>query len=413
MLPLMPLPPLPWAEMPGVLFKRHFWFYPETVAPRAGAVYPTAAQLLEAVLWALVLTGVRMVLNMLVLNPILRRLFGADLAPSQKLQLLSRDQQRAVQAAAAASATPTAKAASELAPKLGVSVADAAQLVRDVRRRQARQRTAAKFRESGFRLFYYACVAVFGVTVMANKPFVRETAKCWTDFPSPLDGAVRLYYFVSLGYYLHALVAMFYEERKKDFAEMLLHHVVTVFLIAFSWIVNFDRVGTLVLLVHDVADPFLEAAKLFNYAAVQWACDSCFVIFALTFAVTRLYVFPRYVIYSTMYESYNEAIGLMPLGSWYFFNALLLILLVLHMYWFFLIVRMVYRFVIVGKVEKDARSEAELSDGDAQQPAKSIMAEQDAADAAADADAAAAAAVAAAAAPAANGVRQRRPPRDK
>ena len=35
---------------------------------------------------------------------------------------------------------------------------------------------------------------------------------------------------------------------------MIVHHIVTIFLMYFSWVVNFVRVGTLVLLVHDAAD---------------------------------------------------------------------------------------------------------------------------------------------------------------
>lgn len=35
---------------------------------------------------------------------------------------------------------------------------------------------------------------------------------------------------------------------------MIVHHIVTMFLLYFSWVVNFVRIGTLVLLVHDAAD---------------------------------------------------------------------------------------------------------------------------------------------------------------
>ena len=35
---------------------------------------------------------------------------------------------------------------------------------------------------------------------------------------------------------------------------MIVHHVATIALLYFSWIMNFVRIGTLVLIVHDVAD---------------------------------------------------------------------------------------------------------------------------------------------------------------
>ncbi len=39
---------------------------------------------------------------------------------------------------------------------------------------------------------------------------------------------------------------------------MFLHHITTIGLMVFSWSVNLTRVGTLVLLIHDCADIFLE-----------------------------------------------------------------------------------------------------------------------------------------------------------
>ena len=41
---------------------------------------------------------------------------------------------------------------------------------------------------------------------------------------------------------------------------MVVHHVATVMLMYFSWIMNFVRVGTLVLLVHDAADSWLAVS---------------------------------------------------------------------------------------------------------------------------------------------------------
>ena len=46
----------------------------------------------------------------------------------------------------------------------------------------------------------------------------------------------------------------------------------------------------------------------------------------------------------------------LPFVCWAKESAALVLLLILHIYWFYLIMRMVYRFVIVGVVEKDERS---------------------------------------------------------
>lgn len=49
---------------------------------------------------------------------------------------------------------------------------------------------------------------------------------------------------------------------------MIIHHAATLLLLGFSYAVNLWRVGTLVMVVHDVADIVLEGAKACNYSGV-------------------------------------------------------------------------------------------------------------------------------------------------
>ena len=41
---------------------------------------------------------------------------------------------------------------------------------------------------------------------------------------------------------------------------MIIHHVATMFLLYFSWIINFPNIGCIVLLLHDAADPALAVS---------------------------------------------------------------------------------------------------------------------------------------------------------
>ena len=43
--------------------------------------------------------------------------------------------------------------------------------------------------------------------------------------------------------------------------EMFIHHMTTILLMVMSWSTNLTRVGTLVLLIHDCADIFLEVRE--------------------------------------------------------------------------------------------------------------------------------------------------------
>jgi hypothetical protein len=42
----------------------------------------------------------------------------------------------------------------------------------------------------------------------------------------------------------------------------MVHHLATVLLLVYSYYVNLSRLGVMILLIHDVSDIFMEAAKL-------------------------------------------------------------------------------------------------------------------------------------------------------
>lgn len=171
---------------------------------------------------------------------------------------------------------------------------------------------------------------------------------------------LEFYYHVELGCYLHQL--MWTEIHRSDALEMILHHLTTIALIMSSYLTNFTRIGSSILLLHDLSDVFLESAKVFNYMnlanpkikILKIVCDSIFVVFAVSFVITRLIIYPRYVISSVLFEASVE-FGTEWIGYWAFV-VMLVVLQLLHIFWFYLIARMVYKMVTYG-VETDERSE--------------------------------------------------------
>lgn len=139
---------------------------------------------------------------------------------------------------------------------------------------------------------------------------------------------------------------------------MVIHHITTIFLISASYLNGFQRIGCVILLLHDVADPFMECAKACLYAGKQVLADIFITVFALVFFFTRLYVYPVYVISSIPYYAYWDDGSLMP--SWAFNRAALTalcILLALHIYWGYLICVVVAKAVLNNGVQGDVRDE--------------------------------------------------------
>jgi sphingoid base N-palmitoyltransferase len=133
---------------------------------------------------------------------------------------------------------------------------------------------------------------------------------------------------------------------------MFIHHVLTLVLISLSWVCNLHRVGSLVLLVHDCADILLEAAKALKYSGPQKACDVVFGLFTLLWLVTRLGLYPR-IIYSTSVEA-PMILPMYPV--YYIFNSLLIMLLILHLIWTYMILQIVIQTIKAGQMEGDVRS---------------------------------------------------------
>jgi hypothetical protein len=50
-----------------------------------------------------------------------------------------------------------------------------------------------------------------------------------------------IYYLLELAYNIHMLITVFVDVKRKDFAEYIIHHFATVFLIVFSYTVGFVK----------------------------------------------------------------------------------------------------------------------------------------------------------------------------
>lgn len=69
---------------------------------------------------------------------------------------------------------------------------------------------------------------------------------------------------ISMAFYWSLSFSQFFDVKRKDFWQMFIHHIVTIVLLCFSWVANLTRIGSLVLLVHDSADIFLEVSVIYS-----------------------------------------------------------------------------------------------------------------------------------------------------
>ncbi|XP_041702697.1 ceramide synthase 5-like isoform X2 [Coregonus clupeaformis] len=185
-----------------------------------------------------------------------------------------------------------------------------------LRRSQDKPSTLTKFCESMWRLTFYTGIFIYAIRYLWVSPWTWDTRQCWYNYPfQTLSPGQYNYYVAELAFYWSLMLSQFTDIKRKF-------------------------------------------AKLANYAKYQWICDTGFVVFSIVFFITRLVIYPFWIIYSVLVESW-EIIG--PYRSWWLLNGLLLVLQTLHVIWFYLIARIAIKAIFKGKVAKDDRSDIESS----------------------------------------------------
>ncbi|XP_063109017.1 ceramide synthase 2 isoform X2 [Cavia porcellus] len=189
------------------------------------------------------------------------------------------------------------------------------------RRNQDRPSLLKKFREASWRFTFYLIAFVAGMAVIVDKPWFYDLKKVWEGYPiQSTISSQYWYYMIELSFYMSLLFSIASDVKRKS-------------------------------------------AKMFNYAGWKNTCNNIFIIFAIVFIITRLVILPFWILHCTLVyplELYPAFFG------YYFFNIMMGVLQILHIFWAYLILRMAHKF-ITGKVIEDERSdreETESSEGE-------------------------------------------------
>ena len=155
-----------------------------------------------------------------------------------------------------------------------------------------------------------------------------------------------LYYNLNLGWAIFDTYLVLILPRQSDFLIMILHHLATISLIAFSYLTNYSNIGCVVFYLHYFGDAFGYILRLFVYIKVPAICKyiSGFSIVFL-FSYTRLYVFGS-VLLDTYY--YLEFWGVIEKFCFTFE----IFLYNLHILWYFLICNKFYKWMKYGEAEE-------------------------------------------------------------
>ncbi len=236
-----------------------------------------------------------------------------------------------------------------------------------------------KFGEYVYRLLFHSVISIFGILYFRDTEWWRRegfnfvgTKSLFENYPEQsIAPSLAWYYIVQAAYNADAMISLleisfdvqfqnpFAKSKSKfqspvafrwsknvrgDFSEMFVHHIVTNALCFGSSICRLNRTGSMVFLLHDVSDVPVDLSKLANFLKWKVTTVVFFATMTLTWMVTRLYLLP-FVIFSAAlrYSHYTMQTGMDPM-LWvcyrHFFYVMLSVLILLHLSWFTMFIRM-------------------------------------------------------------------------
>ncbi len=250
----------------------------------------------------------------------------------------------------------------------------------------------ARFAEQMYTVCYITFIGPLGLYTMKETPglWYFETRGMYETYPHTTHDAVfKFYYLFQAAFWVQQAIVMLLglERPRKDFRELIAHHIITISLIFFSYRFHFTYIGIAVYVTHDLSDYFLAVSSLFSLLYVIKVCSNEFLqiskslnyldhpaqsySFALCIAA---WIYLRHYInldilrsivteYSTIgpfgldWEAEQFKCRFAQIGTF----CLLAALQGLNVFWLYCLFRSAYRFVVMG-VAKDDRSEAEESE---------------------------------------------------
>ncbi|KAI1608101.1 acyl-CoA-dependent ceramide synthase [Exophiala viscosa] len=127
----------------------------------------------------------------------------------------------------------------------------------------------SRFMEQMYTAMYFAFLGPFGLYVMKQGSlWYFNTTAMFEGFPHRKhEGAFKAYYLIQASYWAQQAIVLVLQQEKprKDFKELVLHHIVTLALIGLSYRFHFAKMGIAVYITHDISDFFLATSKTLNY----------------------------------------------------------------------------------------------------------------------------------------------------
>ncbi|CDW85563.1 lag1 longevity assurance [Stylonychia lemnae] len=213
-----------------------------------------------------------------------------------------------------------------------------------------REEKAEVIGERMYKLFIYSIATIGQFFILKQSKFLHVLL--WGDqwdpeyfpnypcvkIPTMLDDL----YVLKISFHSYeTLYSIVFMRKRRDFPEYILHHIITLGLVLFSYCTNQLSLGAVVMVTHDFTDCLVSVFKIFSdVVGKTWQYVSVFSMI-LGWIYFRLWFFQYYVIYKYYTLNSNTEHYVLK-NTFYFFFTFICALSVLNWFWFSLMVKGIY-----------------------------------------------------------------------
>ncbi|KZF26926.1 longevity assurance proteins LAG1/LAC1 [Xylona heveae TC161] len=229
----------------------------------------------------------------------------------------------------------------------------------------------ARFMEQVYTAIYFGIFSPLGLYVMKRSPiWYFNTTAMFEGFPHRSHEPVfKAYYLLQAAYWAQQAIVLILmlEKPRKDFKELVGHHIVTVALIWLSYRFHFTYMGLAVYIAHDISDFFIATSKTLNYLD-SIIVGPYYIFFLCVWVYLRHYINLR-ILWAVLTEF--RTVGPFELNwetqqykcwiSQIITFSLLAALQIINLIWFFLLIRILKNYIF-NSVKADERSDNEEDD---------------------------------------------------
>lgn len=133
----------------------------------------------------------------------------------------------------------------------------------------------SRFMEQLYTAMYFGVFGPFGLYVMRQSTlWYFNTTAMFEGFPHRKhEGVFKAYYLLQAAYWAQQAIVLVLqlEKPRKDFKELVFHHIITLSLIGLSYRFHFAKMGIAVYITHDISDFFLAVSPYLHLLVIPIA----------------------------------------------------------------------------------------------------------------------------------------------